>query len=290
MTCNCIEKIAAAIREDKAEYPHAEGVAILNRIADRLSPAPAETQEPLTGWRAKCKIEPGGQHPCRVIYTQTPTGASALVLHPDGEWLVSEGYAGYKWMKRGEAWFPTESAARAALLAASEPPGCEEDKQPPAPFGCPSYYESAHDVSHCGFCRGRVRVWNGTEWVPPPAPASTPAFDAVAEAEKMVRGVYKSHNSGYLVQFVHRGIVVSALDGGVDSSASTIQEAIAAALTAAHAAGRAEGDAAGYARGKAEIDRLRSGLENFAADPHPYISRRARAILDAAPDAKEAGR
>lgn len=41
MTCNCFEKLAAAIREENAKYPHAEGAMLLGRIADALSPPPS---------------------------------------------------------------------------------------------------------------------------------------------------------------------------------------------------------------------------------------------------------
>lgn len=166
MTCNCKAELAAAIRADKAKYQHAEGVAILNRIADALSPPPSphrkcgDTHMParrlpgggwicescgetfgvpappaapvpeLAGWRAKCGPHTGHSacHDCDRgtpwILRYDPDGRfiyERSLWYCDGQWEPSNGAGVVKQ-------FPTRAAAVAALNAASEPPGCEDDK------------------------------------------------------------------------------------------------------------------------------------------------------------------
>lgn len=74
-----------------------------------------------------------------------------------------------------------------------------------------------------------------------PAPASTPAFDPVAEAKRLLLAVDE-----FCTVVPGKGLLTVAI--GYNAAIPTA----AAALTAAHAAGRAEGDAAGYARGREE--------------------------------------
>ena len=255
MTCNCKAELASILREEAKLIDNADGykqAASYRRLADgiaRLSPAPAETQ-PLTGWRAKCFIPKETSTDFYIAWSENNANTSSPThwLCDDGQWH-DQPHAFTHYMR-----FPTESAARAALLAASAPPN---------PFHADIEREMPKPSMK-------------------PAPASTPAFDpekmmwkGQAEAwESVVKcceglGLDLGEGSGSGEQMVLRFIrgLAEPKRWPISDQARAehllrycpffrgIEETrneIAAALTAAHAAGRAEGDAAGYRRGMAD--------------------------------------
>lgn len=62
--------------------------------------------------------------------------------------------------------------------------------RPPAPFGCPTYYDAGHDSSRCGHCRGRDRVWNGSKWAA--TDEAKPASPGLRAAGEVANEIYYS--------------------------------------------------------------------------------------------------
>ena len=131
MTCTCkaeLASIRSAIVEDvlaAAELCRTSGNKsgadamdfLAGRISRPPSPAPAEPQEPLTGWMAKCFIPQETSTDFYIAWAESNANKNSPThwLCEDNQWHGLP-HAAAHYMR-----FPTESAARAALLAASEP-------------------------------------------------------------------------------------------------------------------------------------------------------------------------
>lgn len=227
MTCTCKAEIASVLRDEARLWDAADDKNLARAfvcVADRLSPAETP-QEPLTGWRAECEIDERNPGDWRVVWN--PGRDGVWWLQSTGGWARCE-----LLIPQRDASFPTESAARAALAAASEP-GKEKATEPPKCMYC-GHDLMASEIGACGRC------------VPQPSPSSgQQAFDAEKIAGRMV--VVDPHGRGFdlLDPNGRNAIAIQSVPGGPDhwtnlGAAERVAEIIAAALRAAHEAGQQE--------------------------------------------------